>query len=82
MSVKRLKQMENIIQCGTKDGRIIRYDPEDINELLSLLNEELKIQDRSLYASAYYAKNKKKMDERAKVYYAAKKLERLKGDSE
>lgn len=81
MSVKRLNEMENIIQkCGAKRGTNVVYALDDITDLLKLLDKEKSIQDRKVYASAYYIKNKEKMDKRAREYYAARKAQKEEGE--
>ena len=73
MGLKRLNEMERIIQSGLKRGANIIYDFDTITLLLNLLDEEKGIQDRSKYNSAYYVKNKEKLDSRSKLWYANNK---------
>ena len=68
MAITRMKRIKEIIEGGipTKDHGHVAISNKEAEEIKSLCEKELSVQDRREYHKTYYIKNPDKYNQKAK----------------
>ena len=76
MAITRMKRIKEIIEGGipTKDHGHVAISNKEAEEIMSLCDKELKIQDRREYHKTYYIKNPDKYNQKGKEHAESSKV--------
>lgn len=69
MSKKRLEKIKSVLLNGDVSEQKVAYNIEEMKRVLSEIDNEIQIQDRSKYNARYYIANKEKIDKKNLDWY-------------